>query len=206
MATHAGGQYLKQLGVNKSLLTPEELACLDRNGYVSLGCLLDSQQLAEIHTLIDKLSQAECENSGSELLESKHIRHPTEPGVTRLADLVNKGAAFDRFYTHPKVLTAVAHVLQSPFKLSALNYRAALPDAGAQKLHVDWHEAVTPANYQVCNSIWLLDDFTADNGATRVVPGTHLSNKLPENVLQDPYASSSARKIVGGTCRYCLGV
>lgn len=193
---NAVDQILKQLGVTPNILTAEELACLDRDGYVSLGSLLDKQQLAEIRALIDELTEEEGESTGSELLDSKHIRHPTEPGVTRLADLVNKGAAFDRFYTHPKVLSAVAHVLQSTFKLSALNYRAALPDAGAQKLHVDWHEAVAPNDYQVCNSIWLLDDFTIDNGATRVVPGTHLSNNLPGDVLPDPYASHSLEKLL----------
>jgi len=170
MATHAKDQYLKQLGVTESLFTLEELACLDRDGYLSLGCLLDGQQLAEIHALIDKISLDEGENTGSELLESKNIRHPTEPGVTRLADLVNKGAAFDRFYTHPKVLSAVAHVLQCDFKLSSLDY-------------------------QVCNAIWLLDDFTEHNGATRVVPGTHLFNELPGDVLEDPSASHPLEKL-----------
>lgn len=196
MGSQEEDHYLEQLGINKQLLTSDELTALDQDGYVSLGTLLDSHELAEVHTLIEEITQAEGENTGSELLESKHIRHPTEPGVTRLADLVNKGAAFDRFYTHPKVLSAVAHVLKRAFKLSALNYRSALPKAGAQKLHVDWHEAVSPANFQVCNSIWLLDSFTADNGATRVVPGTHLSNNLPDDVLQDPYESHPLEKLL----------
>lgn len=185
MSTQAENQYLNQLGVNESLLTAEELTRLDQDGYVSLGCLLDEQQLAEIHTHIDGVLASEGQKAGSELQECKNIRHPTESGVTRLADLVNKGATFDRFYIHPKVLTAVAHVLRHHFKLSSLNYRAALPGSGAQKLHVDWHESVAPNHYRVCNSIWLLDDFTEDNGATRLVPGTHLSNQRPADVLQD---------------------
>jgi len=62
MATQVDEQYLRQLGVNKDPLTPEELASLDRDGYVSLGCLLDSQQLAEIHALTDDLTQAVAPN------------------------------------------------------------------------------------------------------------------------------------------------
>ena len=72
---------------------------------------MDKQQLAEIHVHIDSVLELEGQNAGSELFECKNIRHPSEPGVTRLADLVNKGEAFDQFYTHPKVLAA--HVLRN---------------------------------------------------------------------------------------------
>ena len=39
----------------------------------------------------------------------------------------------------------------------------------------------------MCNSIWLLDDFTRDNGCTRLVPGTH-RERHPRNVLADVMA------------------
>ncbi len=42
-------------------------------------------------------------------------------------------------------------------------------------------------DYQVCNSIWLIDDFTPDNGPTRVVPGSHRSGQLPGQALADPW-------------------
>lgn len=38
----------------------------------------------------------------------------------------------------------------------------------------------------MCNTIWLLDDFTENNGATRIVPGTHTSKILPQDALEDP--------------------
>jgi len=129
---------------------------------------------------------AEGDKAGSELLDSPYIRHPKEAGADRLADLVNKGNVFDIFYTQPRVLAAIAHVLGRDIKLSSLNYRAAKPGMGLQKLHVDWHEAVSPGEYKVCISIWLLDDFTRENGATRIVPGTQRSGLMPQNVLQNP--------------------
>ena len=179
---------LSQLGVREGLITPEEKASLDKNGYLPLGQVLSPAQLEAIRSRIQALLEEEGERAGAELLDSPHIRHPKEAGADRLADLVNKDPLFDIFYTQPRVLAAIACVLGQEIKLSSLNYRAAKPGMGLQKLHADWHEPVAPGDYQVCNSIWLLDDFSAANGATRLVPGTHLAGKLPQYVLEDPEA------------------
>ena len=180
---------LAELGVKPDVLTSEERDFLDENGYLILGQLLSPSQLEQIRSHLSYLMETEAELAGSELMDSKYIRHPKEEGVDRLADLVNKGAIFDDYYTHPKLLAGIGQVLGPEFKLSALNYRASLKGHGLQKLHVDWHEAVPPGSYKVCNSIWLLDDFTAANGATRLVPGTNKSGVLPQDVLEDQYAS-----------------
>ncbi|WP_276371599.1 phytanoyl-CoA dioxygenase family protein [Chryseolinea sp. H1M3-3] len=179
---------LYHLGVAENTLTQAEKKFLDEKGYLNLGQLLSDQQVKMINEKIYSLMEAEGDRAGSELLDSPYIRHPKEAGADRLADLVNKGEIFDMFYTHPRVLAGLAHVLGQSIKLSSLNYRAAKPGMGLQKLHVDWHEAVAPGQYKVCNSIWLLDDFTKDNGATRIVPGTHLAGTLPQDILSDPEA------------------
>lgn len=41
--------------------------------------------------------------------------------------------------------------------------------------------AIAPAF--VCNAMWMLDDFTQDNGATLFVPGSHLSGRQPDHEL-----------------------
>jgi len=66
-----------------------------------------------------------------------------------------------------------------------LNFRAALPSHGLQALHAEGGPVTDPAAFQVCNSTWLLDDFTADNGAIRVVPGSHLTGRSPSDVMAD---------------------
>ena len=180
--------YLAKLGVTAHTLTTEEKQFLDQNGYLNLGILLEAHQLEAVNQKIVDLLNKEGDDAGAELMDSKYIRHPKEAGADRLADLVNKDPLFDIFYTHPRVLAGVAHVLSQSVKLSSLNYRAAKPGSGLQKLHADWHEAVTNGTYKVCNSIWLLDDFSKVNGATRIVPGTHLKGQLPQDVLEDPFA------------------
>lgn len=177
---------LYQLGVREDTLSPAEKQFLDDNGYLNLGQLLSNTEVQLIRDRIAELLLFEGAQAGSELAESEHIRFPKEAGSDRLADLVNKGPVFDLFYTHPRVLAGIAHVLGKEIKLSSLNYRAAKPGMGLQRLHADWHESVDPGDYKVCNSIWLLDDFSKANGATRLVPGTHLNAQLPQEVMTNP--------------------
>ncbi len=180
---------LESLGASQSLLSDEERAAIAEEGYVSLGKLLSDDALGQLHDRIETLLEEEGEDGGHELFNSPRIRHPKEAGADRLANLVNKGSVFDILYTHPKLLAAIRHVLGPEFKLSSLNYRSARPGKGLQKLHVDWPSAVEPGAFKVCNSIWLLDDFSAANGATRLVPRSHLLGQMPEEVMEDPEAN-----------------
>jgi ectoine hydroxylase-related dioxygenase (phytanoyl-CoA dioxygenase family) len=172
---------LYQLGVREDTLTTEEKAFLDENGYLPLVNLLSPEQTEAIVTRLEALVAQEGEEAGKEFSQ--------EAGTIRLSNLVNKGEVFDVCYTHPRVLAAIAHVLSNDLKLSSLNSRFALPGEGLQRLHVDWKEAVPPDQYQVCNSIWLVDDFTVENGATRVVPGSHRKGILPQAEMADPMAT-----------------
>ena len=180
------------------MLTLTEKKFLEENGYLNLGVLLSKEEVEIINKRLGELQQIEGEDAGIELVESKLIGHPKEEGADRLADLVNKGKIFDVFYTHPRVLAGIACVLGKEFKLSSLNYRAAKPGKGLQKLHVDWGNTVVNQGYKVCNSIWLLDDFTMENGSTRVVPKSHKSNMLPNQALDDPFAEHPDEKRITG--------
>jgi ectoine hydroxylase-related dioxygenase (phytanoyl-CoA dioxygenase family) len=168
------------------MLTKQEIEFLDTYGYLNLGQLLTSEQVKQVNDRIAELMQSEGDNAGAELAESKYIRYPKEEGADRLADLVNKGSIFDVFYTHPRVLAGIEAVLGQAYKLSSLNYRAAKPHKGHQKLHVDWKNAAVDGTYKVCNSIWLFDDFTEHNGSTRIVPKSHKQSILPDEAMADP--------------------
>jgi ectoine hydroxylase-related dioxygenase (phytanoyl-CoA dioxygenase family) len=179
---------LATLGVTENTLTAEEKRRLDEDGYVALPGILSPAQMDAIRTRLAELLDVERENAGKEVHQ--------EAGTARLANLVDKGDVFRVFFTHPRVLAGLAHVLRGDMKLSALNSRAALPGEGLQALHADWHSAVEPGDYAVCNSIWLLDDFTPENGPTRVVPGSHRTGKTPHEVMADPKAAHPDEKLV----------
>jgi ectoine hydroxylase-related dioxygenase (phytanoyl-CoA dioxygenase family) len=169
---------LQALGVTETTLTSTEKDFLDENGYLVLPDILNSAEIEALRARLGELLAIEKEKAGLEVHQ--------ETGTARLANLVDKGKVFEVAFTHPRVLAALAHVLENDMKLSALNSRAALPGQGLQALHVDWPESVQPGHYQVCNSIWLLDDFTRENGATRLVAKSHRLGKLPPQVMSDP--------------------
>ncbi len=172
---------LQELGVRDDALSVEEKQFLDANGYLPLYDLLPPERTAAMATRLAVLATAEAAAAGTEFAQ--------EPGTIRLANLADKDPLFEICFTHPKVLAAIAHVLQGNLKLSSLNGRFALPGEGLQALHCDWRGAVAPGDYYVCNSIWLFDDFTEENGATRVVPGSHNWEKTPQEALTDPKAA-----------------
>ncbi|MET9274384.1 phytanoyl-CoA dioxygenase family protein [Kribbella sp. NPDC003557] len=170
---------LRELGVTDDVLTQDERDQLDRDGYLPLEGILTGAEVAAINERLAELTAAEGDRAGLEVHQEK--------GTDRLADLVNKDPRFAVCFSHPRVLAAMRHVL-GEFRLSSLNSRAALPGEGHQALHADSGHPVEPGAYEVCNSIWLLDDFTPENGATRVVPGSHRRGTMPADEMPDPAA------------------
>ena len=169
---------LAQLGVRDDTLTAEEKSELDTQGFLHLPGILSQAQVDAINARTAELLAEEGDKAGTEVHR--------EAGTDRLSDLINKDPLFHVILTEPRVLAAIAHVLQFDLKLSSLNSRAAHPGKGLQGLHADWGKLETPGDYQVCNSIWLLDDFTSQNGATRTVPGSHLHGRQPSEEMANP--------------------
>jgi len=162
-------------------MTAEEKRALQEDGYLILRGVMDPAWLAELRAETGRLLAEEGENAGGEFRK--------EAGSDRLANLVDKGETFLRLVSHPELLEAAEAVLGPDWKLSSLNYRAALPgDRSLQPLHCDMGLVPDGLGNAVFNSIWMLDDFTEENGPTRLVPGSHRSGKLPKDVLADPSA------------------
>ncbi len=172
---------LASFGVTETTLSEDEIRFLDERGYLPLPNLLSDAQVSAIRERVEALAAAEGAGAGAEFQQ--------EAGTERLSNLVDKDPMFEICFTHPRVLAGISRVLSGDFKLFSLNSRASLPGEGLQALHADWHSDVDPGDFQVCNSIWLLVDFTEENGATRVVPGTHNSGKSPQTALDDPRAT-----------------
>ena len=171
---------LGRLGVDEHTLSADEKRTLDEDGYLRLENLMTSEEVAAFVRRLDELAEVEGEDAGKEVHQ--------EEGTIRLSNLIDKDPIFEKCVTSPRLLAAIRHVLGDQFKLSSLNSRAALAGYGRQGLHADWGGVVAPGNYFVCNSIWLLSNFTRENGATRVVPGSHRCGQTATDVMSDTIA------------------
>ena len=155
-------------------MTADEKILLQEQGYLIVRGVMDAAWLAELRMATARLLELEGADAGGEFRK--------EVGSDRLANLVDKGECFERLVSHPMLLEAAEAVLGPDWKLSSLNYRAALPgEQSLQPLHCDMGLLPDSLGNAVFNSIWMLDDFTPENGPTRFVPGSHRSGVLPSN-------------------------
>jgi ectoine hydroxylase-related dioxygenase (phytanoyl-CoA dioxygenase family) len=110
----------------------------------------------------------------------------------RIYNLLAFGALYERVPVHQHVLPIVDGVLDPGCLISSLSSISILPGETAQPIHADDQliPLAKPHNPTVCNSMWALTDFTEANGATRLIPGSHLADCSPD--YGAPYDSIAA--------------
>lgn len=129
-------------------------------------------------TLIeDVLSAEEVQDLKAALIEQERLSGHEQGFLGTASHVANLPALDPVFFPivdHPKVLPVVEGVMGKEIILGSLNARIVRPTDPEQGLHSDirqdLHNMAAPV---MCNTVWMLDDFTTENGATRIVPGSH---------------------------------
>jgi len=100
----------------------------------------------------------------------------------RVYNLLKYGKVWERIPVHPNVLPIVEAVLDPGCLVSSLSSINIGAGEIAQPIHADDQLIPIPKPHPptVCNSMWAITDFTEANGATRIMPGTHLSDHNPD--------------------------
>lgn len=103
----------------------------------------------------------------------------------RLWTLINKGQEFVDLLDHPLIDDVVPELLGEHALLHSYSANIARPGNVPMQLHTD-QVAIQPPIRDIAfglNIMWFLEDITADNGGTRVYPGSHIGHVAPDDIF-----------------------
>jgi ectoine hydroxylase-related dioxygenase (phytanoyl-CoA dioxygenase family) len=152
---------------------------LDDEGYCVIPDVLSAEELATARQALDRAA-AEDDAAGVAL------RYGPNGANQRLWALLNRGEEFIHLATHPLALEIVRSGLGPDIQLSNLSANITGPggDHEIGRLHTDQGFLPEPWPYQLATNVaFFLDDFTEENGATLIVPGSHKLLAVPDHAL-----------------------
>lgn len=163
-ADHAGTY--RQLEVGADRTSPEidsDFEVLMRDGYVILDALISQEDCAAI------------KEEGLALLGHRGRNSFEGVETQRVYNVLSKTRLTDKLATHPRILGLMDKFFRPGFLLSQSQIINILPGEAPQALHTDdnFYRLPRPRQPLGAATVWAIDDFTAENGATVVIPRSH---------------------------------
>jgi ectoine hydroxylase-related dioxygenase (phytanoyl-CoA dioxygenase family) len=154
----------------------EHLAELRVNGYTVLRTGATAAQLADLGDRLDTVYASQCEEMGGEHV----LRSIYDSDVARC--MLAYDEAFLRLATDPTLLQLAQRVFGSEYVLTQQNGILNRPER--DNYQAKWHRDLSYQHWTstkplAINALYCIDEFTADNGATFVLPGTHHVEAFP---------------------------
>jgi ectoine hydroxylase-related dioxygenase (phytanoyl-CoA dioxygenase family) len=180
-------------------------ADLDRAGYAILADALSPEEVREARqVLVDEIAREEA------IDENRVRRFFTDPDDKnrRLSRLANRHKWFRDFLEHPVALEMTRHILgptllNESYLVHSYGANLTRPGSGEQFIHLDrgmdFRDQSKPLQSRF---IWCLDQFDAENGATRMVPGSHRWNDRIDMSGGTYYESVAAEAPAGSLLIY----
>ncbi len=157
-------------------------------GYVVLPDLLSLQETTEARNLILELAQREKQENKLVVQDKKE----------RLYGLIYKGEFFAKLVQDRLILAVIEAILGEDIILGGFSAHILNPGAKRMGIHVDYPYWAMTSPFPTqpileIQVIWLMEDFTADNGAPLFAPGTqNLATKPNKKQFEQ-----TAEKITG---------
>jgi ectoine hydroxylase-related dioxygenase (phytanoyl-CoA dioxygenase family) len=194
---------MQEILMNLDSIIPE---ILEGKGYVLLPDLLTPKEAEEARNLVLQFAEKE-----------RQIKKINVQGVReRIYGLIYKGEIFQKMVQHPTVLSIIEGILGEDLILGGFSAHILHPGAQRMGVHVDYPYWAMSSPYPLfpvleIQVIWLVEDFTENNGAPLFVPG---SQKLAIKPDLEKF-EKAAEKITGkagtaiishGLCWHCTSV
>jgi ectoine hydroxylase-related dioxygenase (phytanoyl-CoA dioxygenase family) len=156
-------------------------------GYTLIEGVMSISELIETRKIIEALANHEHALGASDNYTVNGLHQ-------RVWNLLNKHRIFHSLISKDVIVNAMEiifdrNTVHQKYFLSSFQANILKPGADALKLHIDTPvpEPLPPWIIKA-NTVWLLDDFTSENGATKVVPRSHKLDYKPR--LDDPILSN----------------
>ncbi|MBL6622923.1 MAG: phytanoyl-CoA dioxygenase family protein [Alphaproteobacteria bacterium] len=159
---------------------------LEGPGYHLFESVFDAEEVAEANRIIHHFSD---QASGATHF---HGAHADKIHLQRRVwNLLNKGQVFVDMVQHPAVMQVFAKILGRQFILGSFAANRLLPGAPGQEPHIDYpywdmHDldefpaGINAGFHMNCQSLISLHEFTPENGATALVPGSQKRGLYPQ--------------------------
>lgn len=147
---------------------------VQRDGYSVVEDAIEPALIEELERDLARIERDEKVVPGGNIFEGLK--------TVRIYNLLARGRVYEKIPVHDSVLPIVQRVLDKGCLVSSLSSIAIDPGEDAQPLHAD--DQLIPLQKPhapiICNTMWAITDFTAQNGATRVAPGSQKRDRSPE--------------------------
>ena len=150
---------------------------LDGTGYALLPNLISRDEAASVRAIL-------LESADAALIKGLPARNAAI-GQRTVGNLLHRGEIFERLIQHPVLMEIGDGLLGDDMTLSSYAARILEPGALEMGAHIDYPYwamrppfTVRPA--LMLQVIWMMQDFTVENGATLVVPGSQRIGTPPD--------------------------
>ena len=165
---------------------------LMRDGYVILHDVISAQQVSALR----EAAAPHLEKFGRNSFEGERTQ--------RIYGVPRRLRAADALIEHPLVLAHMDRLLKPNYLLSQGQVINILPGSPAQPEHMDdsFYPLPRPRPALSAATVFALDDFTEDNGATIALPGSH---RWDNNRIPGPEDGRVSAVMPAGSCILFLG-
>ena len=147
-----------------TLDTRHHIAQIQKNGYTVIEDFLSAQQLAETRRVLALYLETHAGRNNFEGLRTE-----------RVYTLVARARVFWDIVLDARIMALCEHFLLPNFLLTASQAIRINPDEAAQPFHSDdsFYHLPHPRPMVSLSTIVAVDEFTAQNGGTNLIPGSH---------------------------------